>query len=205
MKDKKNIKILIICAIIIVLVIGLTIGITYAFMKPAEESNSITDVTLSSCARVTLTDTGSINLSNSYPMSRNRALQTTPYKLTVTGKCNDGAGYNLLLGTLNTNTLDASNIRFILTNTGTKTVVKEGIVGSQTDVKSLFSDAEITEFNTGVSGNVNHIYLLYNEAISSSGSSYDLYLYIDESVTGDISTTETFSAGIAVKAYNSGE
>lgn len=44
-------------------------------MIPINETSSITSVSLNSCANITLTDTGeSIDLENTYPMSRNRAL-----------------------------------------------------------------------------------------------------------------------------------
>ena len=71
--------ILIVLAFLIVIVISF--GVTKAFMKPVEQGGNLTEIALSSCAKIKLNGTSSINLSNSYPMSRNRGLQTTPYSL----------------------------------------------------------------------------------------------------------------------------
>ena len=199
--DKKT-RLIIIGILSIIIVILLSLGLTKAFMKPVEQGGNLTEIALSSCAKIKLTGTSSINLSNSYPMSRNKGLQTTPYSFTVTSYCDTYVGFSLYIATLSTNTLDASNIHYILTYKGSKNVIKEGILSSVTSGASDFSDTEKTELNTGLKGTYGSIYKLHNENLVLKGSKeYDLYLYVDENAT--ISTaSKTFNAGVAVKSYD---
>ena len=196
----KNTKIILLSIISVLIIITIVLGITYSFMRPINETSSITSVNLESCANITLTDTGeSINLSNSYPMTKNRAFETTPYTFTVSSTCPDSSGFNLYLATLNTNTLPDSSIHYIITEHGNKNVISEGILSEATNGLSDFEDYEIDQLNNGINGTYGSIYTLYNGPLSDTEISYDLYLYIDESVTNE-TMGQTFSAGIAVKA-----
>ena len=200
MSNKKKLIILGVLSVLIILV--LVLGITRAFMKPIEETSSITEISLSSCAKIRLTGTNSINLSNSYPMSRNRGLQTTPYSFTVSSSCDTTVGFNLYIATLNTNTLDASEIHYIVTNKGSKDALAEGVLSDATEDSSSFSDSEKTELNTGLHGTFSKIYKIHNESIPLSGSKdYDLYLFIDKNST-NTSQGKTFNAGVAIKSYD---
>ena len=198
----KNTRIIILSILAVLIVVVLSIGITTAFMKPVEQGGNLTEISLSSCAKIKLTGTSSINLSNSYSMSRNRGLQTTPYSLTVTSYCDSYVGFNLYIATLNTNTMEASNIHYILTEKGSKTAVVEGILSSATDGSSDFSDTDKTELNTGLKGTYSKIYKIHNTTVALKGNKqYDLYLFVDESST-NTSMNKTFKAGVAVKAYD---
>ena len=198
----KNTRVIILSVLAVLIVIVLSIGITTAFMKPVEQGGNLTEISLSSCAKIKLTGTSSVNLSNSYPMSRNRGLQTTPYSLTVTSYCDSYVGFNLYIATLNTNTLDASNIRYILTSKGSKDVIVEGILSSATDGSSDFSDTDKTELNTGLKGTYGSIYKIHNTTVVLKGNKqYDLYLFVDENAT-NTTMNKTFKAGVAVKAYD---
>ena len=199
--DKKT-RLIIIGVLSIIIVILLSLGLTKAFMKPVEQGGNLTEISLDSCAKIKLTGTSSINLSSSYPMSRNRGLQTTPYSLTVTSYCDSYVGFNLYIATLNTNTLTDENIHYILTEKGSKTAVVEGILSSATDGSSDFSDTDKTELNTGLKGTYSKIYKIHNTSVALKGNKqYDLYLFVDESST-NTSMNKTFKAGIAVKAYD---
>ena len=198
----KNTRVIILSILAVLIVVVLSIGITTAFMKPVEQGGNLTEISLSSCAKIKLTGTSSINLSNSYPMSRNRGLQTTPYSLTVTSYCDSYVGFNLYIATLNTNTLTDENIHYILTEKGSKTAVVEGILSSATDGSSDFSDTDKTELNTGLKGTYSKIYKIHNTTVALKGNKqYDLYLFVDESST-NTSMNKTFKAGVAVKAYD---
>ena len=198
----KNTRITILSILAILIVVVLSIGITTAFMKPVEQGGNLTEISLSSCAKIKLTGTSSVNLSNSYPMSRNRGLQTTPYSLTVTSYCDSYVGFNLYIATLNTNTLTDENIHYILTEKGSKTAVVEGVLSSTTDGSSDFSDTDKTELNTGLKGTYSKIYKIHNTKVALKGNKqYDLYLFVDESST-NTSMNKTFKAGVAVKAYD---
>ena len=199
--DKKT-RLIIIGILSIIIVILLSLGLTKAFMKPVEQGGNLTEISLDSCAKIKLTGTSSINLSSSYPMSRNRGLQTTPYSLTVTSYCDSYVGFNLYIATLNTNTLTDENIHYILTEKGSKTAVVEGVLSSTTDGSSDFSDTDKTELNTGLKGTYGSIYKIHNTTVALKGNKqYDLYLFVDESST-NTSMNKTFKAGVAVKAYD---
>ena len=198
----KNTRVIILSVLAVLIVIVLSIGITTAFMKPIEQGGNLTEISLSSCAKIKLTGTSSINLSNSYSMSRNRGLQTTPYSLTVTSYCDSYVGFNLYIATLNTNTLTDENIHYILTEKGSKTAVVEGVLSSATNGSSDFSDTDKTELNTGLKGTYSKIYKIHNTKVALKGNKqYDLYLFVDESST-NTSMNKTFKAGVAVKAYD---
>ena len=198
----KNTRIIILSILAILIVVVLSIGITTAFMKPVEQGGNLTEISLSSCAKIKLTGTSSINLSNSYSMSRNRGLQTTPYSLTVTSYCDSYVGFNLYIATLNTNTLTDENIHYILTSKGSKDVIVEGILSEAANGVSDFDDASKTELNTGLKGTYGSIYKIHSTFIPLKGSSeYDLYLFVDESST-NTSMNKTFKAGVAVKSYD---
>ena len=199
--DKKT-RLIIIGILSIIIVILLSLGLTKAFMKPVEQGGNLTEISLDSCAKIKLTGTSSINLSSSYPMSRNRGLQTTPYSLTVTSYCDSYVGFNLYIATLNTNTLTDENIHYILTEKNSKNAVVEGILSSATDGSSDFSDTDKTELNTGLKGTYGSIYKIHNTTVALKGNKqYDLYLFVDESST-NTSMKKTFKAGVAVKAYD---
>ena len=191
---------LIVLAVLIVIVISF--GVTKAFMKPIEQGGNLTEIALSSCAKIKLTGTSSINLSNSYPMSRNRGLQTTPYSLTVTSYCDTYVGFNLYIATLSSNTLDASKIHYVLTDKGSKDAIVEGVLSTADNGVTDFSDTEKTELNTGLKGTYGSIYKIHNANIALKGNKqYDLYLFVDEAVTND-TMGQTFKAGVAVKSYD---
>ena len=197
----KNTKIILLSIISVLIIITIVLGITYSFMRPINETSSITSVNLESCANITLTDTGeSINLSNSYPMTKNRAFETTPYTFSVSSSCEGDTGFNLYLATLNTNTLSDSSIHYIITEHGNKNVIVEGILSEATNGVSDFQDYELNELNNGINGTYGSIYRLHSSGINyNTEVTYDLYLYIDESVTNE-TMGQTFSAGLAVKA-----
>ncbi len=202
MKTKTRIILLSIIGILIIITIVL--GVTYAFMRPVKESSSITSVDIKSCAKITLTDTGqSINLSNTYPMSKNKALQTTPYTFTVSSTCESYVGFNLYLATLNTNTIDASNIHYIVTENSSKEILEEGILGDATNGLSDFNSEEQEQLNNGINGTFSHVYKIYVGSIPYQGeASFDLYLYIDGEVTDNTTMGKTFVGGVAVKSID---
>jgi hypothetical protein len=196
----KKTRIIILSVLAVLIVVVLSVSITTAFMKPIDQGGNITEVSLSSCAKIKLEGTTSIKLTNSYPMSRNKGLQTTPYTFTVTSYCDSYVGFNLYLATLNTNTLAASNIHYIITEKGSKEALVEGTLTSSLDDASNFTDAEKTELNTGLSGTYGNIFKLYNNKVPYKGSTtYDLYLFVDENATEYQNTT--FAAGVVVKSY----
>ena len=203
-KLKPRTRIILLSVISILIVVTIVLGVTYSFMQANIESSSVTEVSLSSCAKITLSDTGaSINLNNTNPISKNRALQTTPYTFTVTSDCESYVGFNMYLATLNTNTLVDSSIHYIITKNGSKDILAEGILSEATNALSEFTSDDQNQLNVGINGTFATIYRLYNDDIPLQGEvSYDLYLYIDSEVTDASTMGKTFNAGIAVKSYD---
>ena len=171
----------------ILIVACLVLGITYSFMQANIDSDSVTEVSLSSCAKVTLEDgKDAIVLENSYPVSRNVGLNQDPYIFTVTSSCEDYVGFNLYLATLSTNTLSDSAIHYEITENGSKDALVEGILSEAEEALSEFTVEEQTQLNIGINGTFGTIYKLYNDSIPLQGNkTYDLYLFIDESVTNE--------------------
>ena len=203
-KLKPRTRIILLSVISILIVVTIVLGVTYSFMQANIDSSSVTEVSLSSCAKITLSDTGaSINLNNTNPISKNRALQTTPYTFTVTSSCESYVGFNLYLATLNTNTLVDSSIHYIITRNGSKDILAEGILSDATNALSEFTSDDQNQLNIGINGTFGTIYRLYNDDIPLQGEvSYDLYLYVDSEVTDASTMGKTFNAGIAVKSYD---
>ena len=201
---KKNTRIILLCVIGVLIIITIVLGVTYSFMRPINETSSETKVSLNACANLTLKDTDTVvELSNSYPMSKNKALQTTPYTFTLTSSCGDRTAFSIYLATLNTNTLADNNIHYILTKGGTKEIITEGILSNATNALSEFNSYEQSELNTGINGTFSKIYKIYFNGISKDEEQvYDLYLYADESVTDSSTMNKTFKAGVAAKVQD---
>ena len=203
-KLKPRTRIILLSVISILIVVTIVLGVTYSFMQANIDSSSVTEVSLSSCAKITLSDTeASIDLSNTSPISKNKALETTPYTFTVTSSCESYVGFNLYLATLNTNTLVDSSVHYIITKQDSKDILAEGILSEATNALSEFTAEEQTQLNNGINGTFGTIYRLYNDSIPLQGEvSYDLYLYVDSDVTDASTMGKTFNAGIAVKSYD---
>ncbi len=198
----KKYRIIILLIICVLFVLGLVLGIGYAFMSNKIDSSSVTEVSLSTCAKIKLTDTNkSISLNNSFPMSRNRGLNTTPYSFTVSSSCQGYIGFKIYLSVLKNSTMDAKNIHYAITLKGDKVPLFEGIVGEQTDGKNDFNNEEIKQLESGIKGSYSNIYVIMNWGLLNSNvKDYDLYLWVDESASNN-TMNQVFNAGIALKAY----
>ena len=195
-------RIIILSVLSILIVVCIVLGVTYSFMQANIDSDSVTEVSLSSCAKITLEDGGdSIVLENSYPVSRNVGLNTDPYTFTITSDCDSYVGFNMYLATLSTNTLSDNSIHYVITEHYSKDVLVEGILNEAEDALSEFNGDEKNQINVGLNGTFGTIYKLYYDNIPLKGSAtYNLYLWIDESVTND-TMNQVFRAGVAVKSY----
>ena len=179
----KKYKLLMLCSLAIILVVILSISTTIAFMKPIEQNGNLTEISLSSCAKIKLTAESSVNISNSYPMSRNRGLQTTPYSFTVTSYCDSYVGFNMYIAVLEDSTIDLKHVHYIITNKGSKNALQEGLL-SELEEETTLSNNEKTELRTGIKGNFSKIYKMFSGKVPLKGNrEYDLYLFIDENAT----------------------
>lgn len=129
-------------------------------------------------------------------------MQTEPYTFTVTSDCESYVGFNMYLATLDTNTLSDSSIHYVITEHDSKEVLVEEILSDAPNALDEFSADDQNQLNVGLGGTFGTIYKIYSEDIPLQGSvTYDLYLWVDESVTND-TMNQTFKAGIAIKSYD---
>ena len=200
----KKQKIILLGVISIILIVVLSISVTTSFMKPVKQGGNLTEISLSSCAKIKLIDEASIDLSNTYPMTENKAMQTKPYKFTITSYCDSLVGFDVYLATLDTNTLDDKNINFILKGDAGVSMFDFG--GTTLDVSDNsstdFSSTELNELNIGIKGTYKNIYKLGSFDSKFKGTStIELYLYVDENATNE-TMNQIFKGGIVVKAHD---
>ena len=200
----KKQKIILLGVISIILIVVLSISVTTSFMKPVKQGGNLTEISLSSCAKIKLIDEASIDLSNTYPMTENKAMQTKPYKFTITSYCDSLVGFDVYLATLDTNTLDDKNINFILKGDAGVSMFDFG--GTTLDVSDNsstdFSSTELNELNIGIKGTYKNIYKLGSfDSLFKGTSTMELYLYVDENATNE-TMNQIFKAGVVVKAHD---
>ena len=196
MKRKTRLILLTIIGTMIILLIAL--GFSYAYMKGFIGSPAQTKVGVNNCAKILLTDSGSsISLTNTYPMSDNAGLNTTPYTFGVRSTCSGNRGFKLYIVTLNGNTLNANNVKYALTPKGSKEIISMGIVGSLSTAASDFNATATTQLASSV-GTVGTIYFAYEDNLAlGEVTNYDLYMWVDKNVT-NTTFNQTFSAAVAV-------
>ena len=199
----KKQKIILLGVISIILIVVLSISVTTSFMKPVKQGGNLTEISLSSCAKIKLIDEASIDLSNTYPMTENKAMQTKPYKFTITSYCDSLVGFDVYLATLDTNTLDDKNINFILKgDAGVSMFDFGGTTLDVSDNSSDFSSTELNELNIGIKGTYKNIYKLGSFDSKFKGTStIELYLYVNENATNE-TMNQIFKAGVVVKAHD---
>lgn len=205
-KKRNKIKIIALVLIAVVVVILISIALTRAFMKPVVSESAVTTATIETCANIKITDSGSIDLNNSFPMTKNAAFNNVkPYKLSIDLVCGDKNSFSIYLGALQGNTLESSNIHYMITNRNDKNVLSGGD-GVLSTVTNKLTSTDITEFEAGSQGTINtksgskEIYSLYTGTLTEgSTANLDLYLFIDENI-GNSTMNKTFKAAIGVKA-----
>ena len=101
--NKKSKRILLLLGVLIGLL--LVVGASYAVWR-LYLSQTNTSKLLSACFKVTLEDQDEINLENAYPITDGDGSSLTPYKFTITNKCEGQVSYQINLEILNTTTLE---------------------------------------------------------------------------------------------------
>lgn len=198
--DKK--KTLIIIGILIIVVI-LAIVLLNVIRKQEKDVTigKNKDISLSSCATVTVNK--EIKLKGK-ALTREEALSSEPYTFKVESSCKKTTGYNIFVVTKEEK-FEEKNIRYILTNKGDKTVIKEGVLGELNNMIEVFSSDNIRNINRGINGKVKTAYMIYNEFVPEKEISYDLYLYVDKEITKKEEIEGTYEAGITLNIYEVGE
>lgn len=180
--------------IAILMVITAFIGSSYALWKVTKYQTT-TNVIETGCFEVTFTEqSSSINLDNTYPISDEKGLKTTPYMFTIKNTCTIDAEYTVYLNTLQSSGTKISDnlIKYALLKTGDSVNVANALSTAEvnTDVASFSYDKDLLTSYSLATGTLSQ-----NES-----AQYSLRLWIDESATTAING-QTFEAGIATIAY----
>ncbi len=164
----------------IFLVLTLIISSSYALwvFNVSQES---TNIVQSDCFEITLTDNNPIGLAASFPLRDSDGVQTTPYTFTIKNICNHPADFQINLETLNTSTIDEQFIKADL-------------------------NGHITEYNAAesveptIEGAKNAV-MLYEDTLAVNGEkTYNLRIWVNESVTQEDVENKSYSSKISVKA-----
>ena len=158
----------------------LVIGISYAawrFFTYQEENNRVT----SSCISISLTDvTDGIRLENAYPISDAEGMETSPYTFTITNTCNTFLSYEVILGVTEETTMNASYMAAVLDYNAIKT---------------------LDQYETKTMDGYKEGYILQKGSLSPGDEvTYNLRLWMDESVTSLDSMNKSFQSQIVVEA-----
>ncbi len=161
MKNKKT-MIAIISVIAVILVL---IGVTYAYWLVTKEQVG-ENVISSACLDISINGSNDINLPNSFPMSDEDGMTTTPYTFTVTNNCNTSIDYQI-----NLETLSAED----------DTIIPSAIKVALNDEISLLSNKAETSVTIE---NANTARILGFSRLAASGNegstdTYELRLWID--------------------------
>lgn len=184
--------------IAVMMVATMFLGSSYALWKVTKYQETA-NVIETGCFELTFTEqSSSINLTNTYPITDEKGLKTTPYTFTITNTCTIDADYTVYLNTLQTtkSKIDDGLIKYSLFKTGDSVATANLLTSAtvNTDVSSFTYDKTLLTSYSLVSGS-----LAQNES-----AQYSLRLWIDESATTAINGY-AFEAGIATVAYATGE
>ena len=180
--DMKKNKSILLIVIGILLLLSVFIGTSYALwvLSYNQEGENLVST---DCFDITYTDSNSISLLDTYPMSDEEALELTPYTFTIKNICSHNADFNVNLETLSTSTLDANYLRVKLNNSNSK----------------LLSEYNIND-NKLVNNAINSRTLLNDVLFASEERTYNLRLYIDENSTSSQSTNKEYYGKVVVTA-----
>ena len=108
--------------ILILLLIALSVGISYAYWQLILRQTGENKIA-SSCLSIELVEESeSIRMENAYPILDEEGMQTTPYKFTIRNTCDTFIDYEVVLGMLNTTTLNSKYIAVVLDYNEIKTL-----------------------------------------------------------------------------------
>ena len=182
---KKRIIILVVSLIAIT---GIIVGVSYAFFSVGgsqEQANNFT----SGCLNISLTsNSASINLTNTYPITDIEGLETTSYDFTIENTCNTATNYSINLESLNkqANSLSADYIKLALSSDTVDNVISK-----------LSSNTSVTPEIEGAYESYN----LYTGTLQGKESkTYYLKLWIDYDATKEEAANKTYSSKINVIA-----
>ena len=196
-ENKKRSKLTITLVVIgILLLVGIAVGLTYAYWSYTA-TQTTTNVITTDCLEIALEDeSDAISLQKTHPISDSEGLSLTPYTFKITNKCNTTTSFNVnleIMGTVNASsgsyvasTLDPSYVAVSLNGEA------KSILSSNSSVDPTYSGSDYT---------ATAAYRIGKGTLEANESkSYDLRLWMDESVTSTESMNKTFVSKVSVTA-----
>ena len=178
MKYKYKLSLIIIS---LFLVVSLCISASYAawIFSVSQES---TNVVVTDCFELTMSnEINAIKLEYAFPMEDELGVQLTPYEFSITNICNHAADYQINLETLNTSTLDESNIKADL----------NGHVNLYSDLDSV----------TPTLDNASSAVTLYEDTLVANASkTYNLRLWIKDNAVQNEIENKVYNSKVVVKS-----
>ena len=156
-------KLVLLMIIGIMLSISLLVGVSYALWSNThvQEGQGVVE---SGCFSTDFTEVNSISLSNSYPISDSKGMESKPYQFTITNTCSVDAKYEVNFEVLGSSTLSSDYVKLA--------------IGSKKDILSNYESKSTTIDGAIGSNNIANGWLKPEESIT-----YDLRLWIDEETT----------------------
>ena len=156
--------------IAILLIVTITIGTSYSLWTTSVHQESVNTIDVG-CFRIDFSDEGftaggNINITKGYPMTKEKGKALVPYKFSISNTCSVASSYNVLLETLNTSTMDETNLDVYFNDTTIKRYVDNVTEGLSEDAKNGM--------------NLTKGYLAAGET-----ATYNLRVWIDYDVTVD--------------------
>ena len=176
MKNKK----LLLVAVLLLLSLAISLSYAYYIFNISQSNNNIA---ASDCFKLTFTESNSISIINSIPMSEIDASQLTPYTFTIKNVCSQTVQYDVNLEKLNDSSLSDRFIRIMFNNEDSF------IYGDKEAVSNYINDDVMSSRNV-YSGKLN----------KNEERTYNLRIWLDENSTIDAAEKSFFSKIVVVSS-----
>ena len=175
-------KTIILSSLGVLLLISLVIGISYAYWLFRTNQTSVNTIG-TSCLNVTLTDvTSAIKLEDTYPISDEDGMSTTPYTFTITNTCDSFISYEVLLGVTEDTTMNSAYLDAVL------------------DYNQIQTLDTYPDFDSTLEG-YKEVKVLQKGSLSGGDEvTYNLRLWMDKDVTSLDSMNKVFEGKIIISA-----
>ena len=175
-------KTIILSSLGVLLLISLVIGISYAYWLFRTNQTSVNTIG-TSCLNVMLTDvTSAIKLEDTYPISDEDGMATTPYTFTITNTCDSFISYEVLLGVTEDTTMNSAYLDAVL------------------DYNQIQTLDTYPDFDSTLEG-YKEVKVLQKGSLSGEDeATYNLRLWMDKDVTSLDSMNKVFEGKIIISA-----
>ena len=168
--------------IFILLLIAICIGISYAYWLVTRTQTGENAI-LSSCLKIELvSENEAISIPDAYPISDEEGMSSTPYTFTIKNTCDSFISYEVILGMLNTTTLNSKYLNAVLDYNAIQTL-------------NQYEETNLEGYKEGR--------ILQKGSLSSGDEvTYNLRMWLDEDVTYEDkeAMNKNFEAKIVVTA-----